>query len=299
MNLIRRLAFFSLLFIALLPVLMPHPVPKRNKGFSLEAISAQLPFHPEWEGRMPSDHEGQEVANALSQPYQFLGSGGQCFTFVSGDGKYVIKFIKQKPFEIPLWLNQFPLPFLVNWLREKKRFKREAKRNRVFTAFKLCFDLLPAETGLLYVHLNQTEHLRKALPISDAMGKRHLLNLDELEFVVQKKADLAYHTIDSLMEKKDIEGAKSAIDQLLKLNLKLYQKGFRNRDANFRSNCGFIADRAMLIDVGRIVYSQEIKEPKNYKEELLRITPKFRMYLTSRHPELLAYFDQSVVKMTN
>jgi hypothetical protein len=299
MSFIRNAFVFLLIAIALSPVLIPHPLPPRAKNFSLEAISTQFPFNANWEARPLSHSEEREVAKALSQPYHYLGSGGQCFSFVSSDDRYVIKFIKQKAFDIPSWLNHFPLPFLMNWLREKKWGKREAKRNRVFNAFKLSFDLLPEETGLLYVHLNQTQHLKKILAFCDPLGKTHLLNLDDLEFIVQKKADLAYNTLNSLMEKKDIEGAKLAIDQLLALNVKLYQKGFLNRDPNFRSNCGFIENSAILIDVGRVVYSEKIKHPKKYKQELLKITPKFRLYISTQYPELLSYFDLAIGKIIN
>jgi hypothetical protein len=299
MNSIRKLILFLLIAIALFPALIPHPLPPRNKSFSLEAISAQIPFNPQWEGRVLSNNEEQEVAKALSQSYHYLGSGGQCFSFVSNDDKYVIKFIKQKAFEIPIWMNHFPLPFLIYWLREKKLEKREAKRNRVFNAFKCSFDLLPEETGLLYVHLNQTHHLKKTLPFCDALGKTHLLNLDELEFVIQKKADLAYNTLNSLMEKRDPEGAKLAIDQLLTLNVRLYQQGFWNRDPNFRSNCGFIETGAIVIDVGRIIYSEKIKKPKKYKQEFLKTTSKFRFDISTQYPELLSYFDQTVAKIIN
>jgi hypothetical protein len=297
MNWIRKILLVLLFAIALLPALFPHPLPLKNKSFSLEAISTHLPFHPEWEGRPLKEDEKWETAQALSQPYHYLGSGGQCFSFVSADGKYVIKFIKQKAFEIPLWMNHFPFPFLIYWLREKKVIKKEGKRHRAFTAFKLSFDLLPGETGLLYIHLNRTEHLNKTLPFCDALGKTHLLNLDELEFVVQRKADLAYAVLDSLMEKREIENAKLAIDQLLSLNVKLYREGFQNRDCNFRSNCGFIDTRAIVIDVGRIIYDEEIKNPKIYKEHLRQTTVKFRHYLSTSHPELLSHFDQSIAKL--
>ncbi len=299
MNLIRTVSIFLLVALALSPALIPHPLPPRNKSFSLEAISAQHPFNPEWEIRPLSHSEEEEIAKALSQPYHYLGSGGQCFSFVSSDDRYVIKFIKQKAFDIPIWMNHFPLPFLIYWLREKKLEKREAKRNRVFNAFKLSFDLLSEETGLFYVHLNRTQHLKKTLSFCDALGKTHFLNLDDLEFIVQKKADLAYNTLNSLMKKNDIERAKLAIEQLLTLNIKLYQKGFLNRDPNFRSNCGFIENGAIIIDVGRIIYSEKIKKPKKYKQELLKITPKFRFYISTQYPELIPYFDQVVEKIIN
>ena len=62
----------------------------------------------------------------------------------------------------------FPVPFLSVGSVKKKTLKREEKRNKVFSAFKLSFDSLPNETGLLYVHLNPTEHLKKTLRLFDA-----------------------------------------------------------------------------------------------------------------------------------
>ncbi len=299
LNFIRNALIFLLIAAILFPALIPRHLPPRSKSFSLEAISAQLPLNPEWETRVMSPSEEQHVAQALSQPYHYLGSGGQCFSFVSSDQQYVIKFIKQKAFDIPIWMNQFPLPFLIDWLKEKKWKKRADKRNRVFNAFKLSFDLLSEETGLLYVHLNQTQHVKKILPFCDALGKTHFLNLDDLEFVVQKKADLAYNTLHSLMEKKESEGAKLAIDQLLALNVKLYQKGFRNRDPNFKSNCGFIGTDAIVIDVGRILPLENIKTAEEHKQELLKITPQFRAYISTQYPELLPHFDQAIGKIIN
>src|SRR5690349_24802821 len=110
MSLIRKITLFLLLVIALLPTLIPHPLPLRNKNFSSETISTQIPFNPEWEGRKLSEVEEHEVSTALSQPYRYLGGGGQCFSFVSSDNRYVIKFFKQSVFEIPICINHFTIP---------------------------------------------------------------------------------------------------------------------------------------------------------------------------------------------
>src|ERR1700722_5834233 len=279
-----------LLSISPLLLLIPRSPPSQNKGFSLQAISADLPFNPAWEGRPMSSGEESQVAQALLQPYRHLGDGGQCFSFVSKDDRYVIKFIKQKAFDLPVWMDRFPLPFLIHWLCEKKKGKRAAKRDRTFQAFKLSFDLLPLETGLMYVHLNKTEHLQKTLSFEDAEGNTHRLALDAVAFIIQKKVDIASETIDRLMQKGDVENAKLAIDRILALNLRLHQKGFHNRDPNFRSNCGFLKDDAILIDVGRIAPG---------KHESLKAIRKFRDYLSAKHPELLDHFDQSVAKIAN
>ena len=255
-------------------------IPKNSHKFSLKTISAELPFNAEWEGN------GELEDSILEQTYRYLGGGGQSFAFLSEDGKYVIKFFKQYKFAIPLWRTYFP--------HEKKRVKMQNKRNIVFSAFKSSFDHLMQETGLIFIHLNATSHLKKTLKLYDHQNHFHLLDLDSLQFVVQKKADLAFDRIDALMKNHDVLGATRAIDQLLTLPQKLTQKGFRNRDSNFRSNYGFVDSQAICFDVGRIVYSNEIKKKKNFNKDFLRMTQRFRNYLTHRHPELLPYFENSV-----
>lgn len=277
---------FLLLLTALL-LLYVRSEPKKSTPFCLDAIAAHLPHHPEWECRSLSGDEEQQILAALSQPYRYLGSGGQCYAFLSEDDQYVIKFFKQKAFAPLNWMHYFP-----RWLKHKQIMKMEIKRNRVFEAFRLSFDLLPEETGMLYVHLNPTTHLNKLLKVCDATGKSHLLNLDGLEFALQKKAELAFVKIDSLMQKKDVGGAKEAIHKLLQINMTLDRKGIFNRDPNFGSNCGFIGTNPILIDVGRVIHNEEIKEPEKSKKQLLKAIASFRQYLAQNHSELIDYFDQ-------
>ncbi|MBI2812055.1 MAG: hypothetical protein HYX67_14660 [Candidatus Melainabacteria bacterium] len=265
---------------------MLQPVPKQP--FSKEAISSHLPYHPEWEARALNSEEAAVVDGALAQSYRYLGSGGQCYSFVSSDDQYVIKFFKQKAFALPEWVYHIP------FLHEKRIKKKESKRDRVFSAFRLSFDELQDETGLLYVHLNRTDHLKRDVLVLDQNGQGHKLNLDETPFVVQKKAELVFTAIDALMQNGNIEGAKNAIVQVLNLNAGLYKRGYHNRDPNIRSNCGFVGDKAILFDVGRIV---SIKNPIHLDKEIERFTPRLQRHIATRHPELLPHFEQAVAKI--
>lgn len=289
----KKTILLSLLFVALIPAFFTSPSPKRPKHFSLNAISASIPFHPEWETRELRLEEMSEVDKALSQPYLYLGGGGQCFCFESSDHKYVIKFFKQKAFDPPAWMESNAVPFLVHWLRERKIAKGEVKRSRVFDAFRQSFETLQQETGLLYVHLNKTDHLKKTVHFTDVEGKEHALDVDNLEFVVQRKGQMATELLDICMHNQDIAGAERAIDQLLALQLTFHRKGYRNRDPNFRGNYGFLDGRAFAIDIGRIT-------PLKNKTDLMefdRATRKLRLHISARHPALLAYFDQSLSEM--
>ena len=256
-----------------------RPQPKKKIPFSLEAISHCTLLHPEWACRPLSGQEELETSSALAQSYRYLGGGGQCYAFVSADDRYVIKFFKQKAFASSSW-----------WHQKKKK----EKQDRVFTAFKLAFDHLPKETGTLYVHLNKTSHWGRALSFSDRKGRVHLLHLDGLAFVLQKKAEGFSARIDTLMQKGDIEGAKVAIGKLVELHGSLYKKGYRNRDPNLRSNSGFIGEEVILFDVGRVVYSAEGKNAKMIRKELLKASPRLQKYLAANHPELLSSFNDAM-----
>ena len=291
----RKKALLTLFLPTLvLFVFVLRPEVKASTPFSLEAIRPQSYPSAEWVCRNLNEEEHSQVSEALAQSYKYLGGGGQCYAFVSEDGKYVIKFFKQKAFAIPAWIERFPIPMLVGWIKQAKIKKRQEHRNRVFGAFKISMNHLSKETGLLFVHLNRTAHLNKKLTFCDANGQAHLLNLDDLEFVVQKKAEMAFARIDALVLSCDIAGAKQAIAKLLQLNVDLCQKGYRNRDPNFRSNCGFIGNEAVLVDVGRIVSSEDVKKPDAMKKELAKAIPRFQKYLSTKHPELLAFFENCV-----
>lgn len=264
-----------------------RPEPKQSIPFCLEAIQSGTPMQQEYGcGELSA-----QVSEALSQSYRYIGCGGQCYAFVSEDDKYVIKFFKQKAFAVPKWMERFPLPFLIQPLKEAKVKKRGEHRSKVFAAFKMSFEQLPEETGMLFVHLNRTADLNKKLAFMDAEGKSHLLDLDGLEFVVQKKAEMAFARIDALMNSGDVSGAKEAVFKLLRFHEELYRKGFRNRDPNFRSNCGFIENEPVLIDVGRMVASEEVKKLEERKKEWKKALPRFQKYLSAKHPELLPYLE--------
>jgi len=281
---IRKMYLLGLLVLGTLFWIIPHK--KEKIPFSLSAIHTPLPLHPEWETHPLDEGQMQEVLEALRQPYHYLGSGGQCYTFVSLDNRYVIKFIKQRAFALPAWARYIP------WIAHKKRLKREERRSRVFSAFKLSFEHLARETGLLFVHFNPTHHLQTTLSVTAPDNSVHSLDLDATQFVLQKKAVLASHYIDALMQANQPEAAKRAINDQLTLMTTLQTQGFYNRDPNFCSNFGFIDERAALIDVGRLVRSEEITQ-----RGLLRTTVRFKRYLTKNHPELLEYFEKEVAKI--
>ena len=64
-------------------------------------ISSNRQPNPAWDVHVLTDEEHRELDGALAQQYHYLACGNQAFAFLSEDGRYVLKFFKQKLFEAP------------------------------------------------------------------------------------------------------------------------------------------------------------------------------------------------------
>ncbi len=284
------------LFLALLPFIARFCL-KHTDRFSIAGIISDRPFDPAWEARPLKEEERIEILKALDQPYTYFGSGGQSFIFTSADQRYVLKFFKQHFFNVPLWVAYFPIPWVLNRYSAKKTEQRGDKLKRDFNSYKMAFEELAEETGVLFVHLNKTNDLKKTVAITDKLGIEHILNLDAMEFVMQRKGVLAYDKISAHLAKGEVKEAKEAVRQILHLIVNRCKKGFHDRDANICTNCGFIEGKAVEIDVGHLVRDERMKIPEIYWQELLRISEPFRGWIGAEHPLLLPCLDEELLKL--
>ncbi len=233
-------------------------------GFAEVKIRSTYSYHPEWE---PSEYPAL-AADVLDQPYRYLGRGAQCYAFLSEDGKYVLKFFRHD------------------------HLRRKGKVLRDFASYKIAFDALRAETGLLYLHLNKTKNMGKTLTFFDKIGVRHRVNLDEMEFLVQRKAELALPTLKQWLDAGEVDKAKEGISSLVNLVRERCKKGIFDKDPDFRTNFGFTAMGAMQLDAGRFRWDPKEKDPKIYQNELRSITQGLQQWLEKEYPELSLYLEQ-------
>jgi glycosyltransferase involved in cell wall biosynthesis len=270
----------------------------QTDGFSVARIHSDLPYNPAWESTSLDPLQQMGLNTALNQTFYYLGCGGQCFAFVSKDGQYVIKFFKhkfRKPFSYFLCTN-LPEPF------EKKRLKKYhkalCKLNRDFNSYKLAYEELPEETGLLYIHLNKGKTL-PSVTIVDKLGIAHKIALSEVEFVVQKRAQLAYSYIEELMDQGDTARARIALRSIVQIIASRCQKGIFDEDARIHRNFGFIDSKPIFIDVGRFTRDPTRKDPVVYIKDIENITVRFRDWLMQTHPELVKTLDEEIHAMQN
>ncbi len=268
---------------------------KETDGFTVGSILSSRPYNSLWETRSLRTDEHKEVLRALDQSYTYFGCGGQSFIFFSEDKNTVLKVFKQQKFKTPLWIRALYFPFL-NRYREKKIWSKEDKLVRDFTSYRIAFDELHEESGVLFVHLNPTNSLKKQIKLIDRLGIHHLVDADQLDFVVQKRAELVYDRITRCMAQGKIHEAKKAISSVLQLIKTRGKKGYHDRDPNIRTNCGFVGDKAIKIDIGRFVKREEMKDPEILQRELCRIAEPFRIWLQEEYPELACHLEQELKK---
>jgi hypothetical protein len=288
---------FDLILFALVVCAFPwiaRLCEKQTEGFTILGISS--PFLPEnaWETPALTAEEQIDLEKRLSQPYRFLASGGQAFAFLSDDGETVIKFFRQYRRTISPWLEPIlSLPGLEKVKAKKSAYKRE-KLERDFTSCKIAIEKLKEECGMVFVHLNKTKTLGKRLTLVDKLGISHTINLDDFEFIVQRRAELAYHHLEGLVAKGEISVAQAAVKSMVHAIVSRCKKGVLDEDPRLHENMGFLDGHPVFIDVGRFRTDPQRKQEAFYKRDAHESTIRFRRWLLKHHPALAPALEEAL-----
>lgn len=254
-------------------------------GFTEGNIKTDLSREPDHGLALLSKHELAEIHTLLDQPFSYLGKGCQSYVFLSADKQYVLKFLKLQRFRPQFYLEALAFLPPVQARLEKKTAEKRGKLDALIDSWKIAYKDLKNETGLVYLHLNHGDMFKKPITITDKMGLNHMIDPDEVVFLVQKKADMLCPEI----EKRDIASSKILIRNLVTTLLDEYARGLGDNDHALMQNTGVIGDQPVHIDVGQFSSEVRFKEPAVYKNELFSKTYKFRIWLSKRYPELERY----------
>lgn len=260
-------------------------------GFLVSNITSSNTYDARWETRPLTLEESELVQHILHQEFRYLGKGCQSYVFASQDGNYVLKFFKYQRLRPKYWLNLLSfIPWIQDY-RQRKILSKDRKRAVFFQSWKVAFDLIPETTGVVFVHLNPSENLNTELKIYDKMGFEHVLNMNHLEFMIQKRATMLRDVINDHMKKGQLAQAESLLETFIQRILANYQKGIADNDHALMQNSGVYEGMPIHIDVGQFVFDESVKDPKFYTQELFTKTYKFRLWLKKNHPELAEHFD--------
>jgi hypothetical protein len=224
--------------------------------------------------------ESREEWEAQSPPlspkrYTYLGSGVQCYAFLSEDGKSVLKLFKH----YHLWPSTSllkKLPFTTGVVRA-----REKRMESIFNSAHFAAQHLGKETAVLALQINPSKVHLPTVEIKDKIGVSHLVDLNKTPFLLQKRATPFFETLEKLTP-TEIE---TTITQLVEA-----LKTFDSSDHLLSTNFGFCEGMPCAIDVGSL---KKRTRPASRKE-LYFLTLQLRDWLLSRHPQQVAKLDEAI-----
>lgn len=264
---------------------------RQTHGFRPYLILSNLPNDPHWEVPPLAPEEQKQIDRLLDQPFTFLGSGGWCFAFLGQDQKTVLKFYKHSHLLPSSILNEFSFKKL---FLESDPWPQHIPYFQEFN-FKSCLLLythVKEHSGILYVHLNKTVDKHQPVTLIDNIGIPHVIDLDKTEFIVQKKAELLFPHIQRLSKQKKIDEAKRCLDDFLSCLISFCKHGIHDTDRSLRNNYGFTEDGAVALDVSSFEFDEAIKNPGNYKKEIVNKTQRLSRFLRKYHPDLYLHSEQ-------
>lgn len=144
---------------------------------------------------------------------------------------------------------------------------------------------------LVAVHLNKSKHLQKQVIIYDKIGRKHLVDLDQMEFCIQRRARLICEALLEYKEKGRFNEAKMLIHHLMELILSEYSRGLADNDHALMQNTGVVQGKPVHIDIGQFVFNEDVKKPEVFYQELFTKTYKFKLWLKDYYPELADYLE--------
>lgn len=263
-------------------------------GFTIGNITSDFAYDPRWQVSPLPAEQREELDSALAQPFRYMGKGCQSYVFLSQDGNYILKLFKYQRYRPQPWLKLFSFIPAMEEYRQIKVAKKQRKLEGFFASWVIAFEQLPKETQLLYVHLNKSQDLKKKLTIYDKMGFEHILDLDQTEFLVQRKAKMLCPYISELMQEGHVAEAKVLLSRIIDMILSEYKRGIADNDHALMQNTGVYQGYPIHIDVGQFVISDEARDPQVYKQELFSKTFLLRKWLNEKYPELLKDFEDQL-----
>ncbi len=238
--------------------------------FSISKISSSLP-------------QGQEIKalSCLDQPFYFLGKGKQSFAFVSKDGKFVLKFFNQKYFKMPWY----------SFVFQDRELAKRVRRERFYRESYLVADtFLREKTGLIQCHFEKTKGLPK-VRLRDKASRDFVVDLNEVSFVLQKKGDPFYPTLDAICESQGKEGFSLAIRGFFEMVAFRISLSIEDGDQNVEHNYGFLDGKPFQLDPGRLLLG-DFSNPSKVSHEWWVATHSFRKWLEKTHPDMVPVFDE-------
>lgn len=274
-------------------VLLVHGKYLLSDGFSPRRITYLGPYKTENEIEHPLNAKCLYI---FDQEFSYLGRGGQTFVFESADKKYVLKFIRYHKYKVPF---TGEIREYLNLISKSYQTTMDAKKNRynlVMKSYKIAYSFLPEVTLVEYVHLNQTDFLNKKIVVKDKSSRKHVVDLDKVAFIIQRKVNGLDKVIQSSVKNNEKDEVCKLIDSFFDCITFLAKNNIVNRDyPNMLRNSGVLGQKYIMTDVGSFFLVPENR--RDYlQHQFSNFTDTFRSYIKESAPEHLSFYDNRLKK---
>lgn len=297
----RRWLLWILIFIVTIFVGMRIYF-RATDDFRISNIMYDMPYHPEWEIAPLTNQDQALLDTILNQKFHYIGKGAQSYVFGSDDQKYVIKFFKFKHLRPSLFVDLLPDVSPFSDYKQRVKARKQRKLNGVFAGYKLAYDLDKDNSGLIFIQLNPS-HKNKEITVIDKIGLERTINVGDVPFIIQEKGETLRNVLRKLMENEDISTTKRRIGQIFDLYIVEYSKGIFDHDHGVMHNAGFVGERPIHLDVGKMHYDESIRLPEVYQEDLLKIGGKMKDWFNNNYPkhaeEIIQDIENKLSKISN
>lgn len=225
----------------------------------------------------------EAIFSILNQKFHYLGKGCQVYVFESQDKQYVLKFIRYHKYKIPFWISYLSSSYYEKRLNHRKKSFYETMRS-----YKIAYDYLREETGLLFMHISKEKPINKKVVIVDRIGREKTVDLDRVGFLIQKKVVPLEKSLigATILEKQRI------VDSFLETLVTMCEKGFIIKDYNCVKNSGWLEKKVVFMDLGSF-----FPLTRDAKEEMTHFVKYFKKFTEGKMVEIAPYFDEQFKKV--
>jgi hypothetical protein len=182
----------------------------------------------------------------------------------------------------------------VSSLREQGRADCAKREQFILESMRIAFEELQNQTGVLAVHLGQSDSSGKKLTLVDAFGCRHCLPLEKTSFVLQTKQPLLMQAFQAALQRGDRIQAQKILDALLDTILERGRKGILNRDRSFLRNYGYDGRKAYQIDIGSFFRLEDLEPSTAFHKSVTDSVDAIKEWMAKTDPEMLLYLNRQL-----
>jgi hypothetical protein len=180
--------------------------------------------------------------------------------------------------------------------------RKKRKLLGVFEGYRVAYAFDKEESGLIFIQLNVApDNPKRSVTIRDKIGWRHVIALQDVVFVLQKKGQTLRSVMTDLLDRDEQEVAKKRIGQILEMYVTEYNKGIYDRDHGVMHNTGFVGDTPFHLDIGKLTQNEFMKRPEVSKRDLDLVATKIGIWLEKNYPKksvtLSKYIEEKLLSL--